>query len=95
MTEVIVAHVYDVPLEEMRARTRGGPRAALARQVAMYLSHIVLGMSVTDVAAAFRRHRSTAHHALHHIEELRDDPEIDRTLRFLEGMLVQAVEVRP
>jgi chromosomal replication initiation ATPase DnaA len=88
MAQAVVAHVYDVTLEEMRAQTRGAPRAALARQVAMYLSHIVFGMSVNEIAAAFMRHRSTAHYALRHVEDLRDDAEVDRSLELLETMLV-------
>jgi chromosomal replication initiation ATPase DnaA len=90
MAQAIVAHVYDVTLEELRGRRRGGRRAALARQVAMYLSHTALRISVADVARAFTRHRSTAHHALRLVEDLRDDPEIDRTLVKLETMLAAA-----
>jgi chromosomal replication initiation ATPase DnaA len=90
MAQAIVAHVYDVTLEELRGRQRGGRRAALARQVAMYLSHTALRISVADVARAFMRHRSTAHHALRHVEDLRDDPAMDRTLATLETMLAVA-----
>ena len=91
MAQAIVAHVYDVTLEELRGRQRGGRRAALARQVAMYLSHTALRISVADVARAFMRHRSTAHHALlRHVEDLRDDPAMDRALATLETMLAAA-----
>jgi chromosomal replication initiation ATPase DnaA len=90
MAQAIVAHVYDVTREELLDCKRGARRAALARQVAMYLSHTALGISVADVARAFMRHRSTAHHALRHVEDLRDDPEIDRTLATLETMLAAA-----
>lgn len=90
MAQAIVAHAYDVRLKDMRAFTRRGPRAAFARQLAMYLSHIVLGMSVSGVSAAFERHRSTVCHALHHIEDLRDDAEFDRTVLYLEALLRRA-----
>ena len=93
LAQAIVAHVYGVPLHDMRAETRGAPRAALARQVAMYLTHIVFGMSSGQIAQAFARHKATAHHALHHVEDLRDDAEFDRTLRFLETMLRDAAGV--
>lgn len=91
MAQALVAHVYGVELEDMRALTRRQPRAALARQIAMYLSHTVLGMSVSQVAEAFGRDRSTACYALRHVEDLRDDPELDRTLLFLETLLRGAV----
>jgi chromosomal replication initiation ATPase DnaA len=90
LAQALVAHVYGVTLEDMRASTRRNPRAALARQIAMYLSHIVFGMRVSAVAEAFGRDRSTACYALHHIEDLRDDPELDRTLLMLETMLRDA-----
>src|SRR5262245_48836098 len=90
LAQAIVAHVYGVALDDMRCETRGAPRAALARQVAMYLTHIVWGMSGGQIAQAFARHKATAHHALRHIEDLRDDAEFDRTLRFLETMLRDA-----
>ncbi len=90
IAQAVVAHIYDVELKDMRAATRRNPRTALARQIAMYLSHTVFGMTVSQVAAVFRRHRSTACHALHHIEDLRDDPELDRTLAYLETMLRSA-----
>jgi chromosomal replication initiation ATPase DnaA len=90
MTRAVVAHVLGVTLRDMRTRSRT-PRAALARQVAMYLSHVVLGMSFTQIADAFGRERSTAFHAMRHVEDLRDDPELDRTLLYLESLVRTAV----
>ena len=46
----------------------------------MYLSHVVFHISLSEVATAFGRDRSTAAHAFHRIEEMREDPELDRTL---------------
>ena len=90
MAQAIVAYAYDITLEEMRAATRRGPRPALARQVAMYLTHTVLSMSQTEISEAFERHPSTVCHALHHVEDLRDDAEFDRTLDYLEAALRRA-----
>jgi len=90
MAQAVVAHVYGVRLRDMGGVTRGAPRVALARQVAMYLTHIVFGMGVSEIAAAFARNKTTAHHALKHVEDLRDDAGFDRTLRFLEDLLRDA-----
>ncbi len=87
IAQALVAHVYGVTLADMNAPTRGQSRAALARQVAMYLSRVVFGMSLGAVARAFGRDRSTVSHAFHHIEDMRDDPELDRTLSYLETLL--------
>lgn len=91
MIRAVVAFAYDVKLEDMLAMTRGDPRTALARQIAMYLGNVVCGIRLSAVAAGFARHRSTACHALHRIEDLRDDPEFDRTLRYLESTLRTAL----
>ena len=89
IAQALVAHVYGIDVKDMRSTKRSNPRAALARQIAMYLSHIVLQMSFTQIGTAFGRNRSTACHALHHVESLRDDPELDRTLVQLETLLRQ------
>jgi|SRR6185312_13718949 len=90
MAQAVVAYAYDVTLEEMRAVTRRGPKPALARQVAMYLSNTVLRMRLTEVAIAFDRRPSTVCHALHHVEDMRDDAEFDRTVDYLETALRRA-----
>ena len=61
--EPAVPAVFDVPLGDLRATTRGSQRAALARQVAMYLAHVVLGLSRTEVGNQFARDRTTVAHA--------------------------------
>jgi|ERR1700749_1412855 len=83
----LVAHIYGVETKTLRLATRGNPRAALARQVAMYLCHVVHHMRISLIGDAFGRNRSTAAHAVKHIEEMRDDPDVDRVLLQLEVML--------
>jgi chromosomal replication initiation ATPase DnaA len=87
LVQAAVAHVTGVALSDLCASTRRPPRAAFARQIAMYLSHVVFHMRLCDVARAFDRDRSTVVHAFRRIEELREDPEFDRTLAWLEAML--------
>lgn len=91
--QAIVAHVYDVPMDELRAATRRNAHTAFARHVAMYLAHVAYGLSLTEVAHAFGRDRSTASHACHRIEDLRDDPGLDDRLARLEGLLRQASDI--
>ena len=83
----IAAEAYGVPLEEVTAATRRGPRAALARQVAMYLAHVVLGMTMSEIAHAFGRDRTTASHACRRIEDLRENAQFDRSIAWLEAKL--------
>lgn len=87
VTQILVAQAYGVTLEEMRAATRRTSQIAFARQIAMYLTHIVFSMSIGDVAQAFARDRSTVCYAVQRVEALREDPDLDRTLGWLETLL--------
>ncbi len=73
--------------EDILGNTRGTPQEAFARQIAMYLCHVGFGMSLTRVAIAFGRDRSTIAHACHLIEDKRDDIGFDAQLDILENIL--------
>lgn len=90
IAQAVVAHAYGVPMDELCAGTRRDAETAFARQVAMYLTHITYGLTLDEVANAFGRDRSTASHACHRIEDLRDDPRLDERLTRLEGLLREA-----
>lgn len=79
-----VATVFEVDPRELSAPTRRSPRTAFARQVAMYLAHVVGGLSLTEVGVLFARDRTTVAHACEVVEDRRDDPEIDGCLDHLE-----------
>ena len=79
-----VAIVFEVELQDLGAATRRSPRAAFARQVAMYLAHVVCGLSMTEVGALFSRDRTTVAHACEVVEDRRDDPDLDGCLERLE-----------
>ena len=87
-----VAAVFGVEIGVLRATTRGSPRAAFARQVAMYLAHVVCGLSLTEVGALFRRDRTTVAHACIVVEDGRDDPELDRRLEHLERAICSLID---
>ncbi|CAN0604111.1 unnamed protein product, partial [Ectocarpus sp. 12 AP-2014] len=55
--EACVALVFGVRHESLRASTRGKAHVALARQVAMYLCHTTLWLSLTTVGDLFDRDR--------------------------------------
>lgn len=73
--------------EDLLMPTRGSPSAALARQIAMYITHVGFGMSLHRVANAFGRDRSTIAHACHLIEDKRDDRSFDDFVEALETAL--------
>lgn len=84
LAAVAVAAALAVPVTELRANTRRPAAVAFARQSAMYLAHVVFGLTLTDVGRAFGRDRTTASHACGRVENLRDDPDIDALLEALE-----------
>jgi DnaA-like protein len=87
-----VAAVFEVEIADLRAPTRRSPRAAFARQVAMYIAHVVCGLSLTEVGALFARDRTTAAHACGIVEDRRDDPELDRRSEHLERAVVSLID---
>ena len=94
LVAVSVSAAFAVPLTEIRAGTRRSSKAAFARQSAMYLAHVVFGLTLTDVGHAFRRDRTTAAHACERVENSRDDPALDALLVALEHACV-AFEDKP
>ncbi|HLJ53299.1 MAG TPA: helix-turn-helix domain-containing protein [Rhizomicrobium sp.] len=87
VTQILVAQAYGIALDEIRATSRRNSEAAFARQIAMYLAHVVFSLSIGDVAKAFARDRSTVCHAIQRVEALREDPDLDSTLGWLETLL--------
>jgi len=53
----------------------------------MYLSHVVLGLTLTEVGQVFARDRTTVAYACSRVEDLRDDLAFDRSLELLESVL--------
>lgn len=79
-----VARDFGLDQEALLMPTRGAPRTALARQVAIYLAHVCFGLSFAAVGRMFHRDRTTVAHACRVIEDRRDDRDLDRRLTLLE-----------
>jgi len=90
-----VALEFGVPDIEVYSRTKGNSRSSFARQIAMYLTHIVYEINLSRVARTFNRDRSTASHACRVVEEARDDDLIDEKLSGLEAFLERAPHPAP
>jgi chromosomal replication initiation ATPase DnaA len=80
----LVAAAFRIPLAELSAPTRRSAAVAVARQMAMYLARVTLGLSYRDVAAGFGRDPRTVVHACRHVEDSREDPRIDAVITSLE-----------
>ncbi len=84
LAAILVARRFEVALTEIGAPTRRSPQTARARQAAMYLAHVALGVRFASVGEGFGRDRSTASYACRRIEDKRDDPAFDSALDGLE-----------
>lgn len=84
----LVAREKNVPVRLLVHFSRCRAGAARARQLAMYLAHVVFGASLAEIGIAFGRDRTTVSHACGLIEDLRDDPAFDAELERLEQVLL-------
>lgn len=89
LAQIVVAQATNIPVNLICAPTRSKPVIAQARQIAMYLTHVALGVSLTQTGAGFGRDRTTASHACKVIEELRENPRFDFQLSQLEEGLAK------
>lgn len=87
--EGAVATELRVAVRAMRAPGRGPAGVAFARQTAMYLAHTGLGLSLSAVAGAARRDRTTVAHACRLVEGRRDEPVVEAMLLRLERMVTE------
>ena len=57
------------------------------RQIAMYVCHVALGISMSDIGEALGRDRSTVSHACHVVEDRRDDLAFDDFISTVERLV--------
>lgn len=89
-----VGQVFGIEGPRLRAGTRGRKNVALARQVGMYIAHVGLGCTYTEVGRVFGRDRTTVAHACALIEDRRDEPSFDLALQCLEGVVRHQMAAR-
>lgn len=83
----LVAQRRGVPLELLLHRHRCRPEIAEARMLAMYLTHVLLGRTYSEVGEFFGRDRTTVAHACARIEDLRDEPRFEDEVASFEQMI--------
>lgn len=86
----LVADACGVPAVLLLHPSRCNAEVAEARQLAMYLMHVILQRSYLEIGAYFRRDRTTVSHACACIEEDRDRPDFDAFVAGIEASLQDA-----
>lgn len=81
----VAAGALGVSIVEIARRGRSRAQVAYARQIAIYLAHVVGQMSLSEIAVAFDRDRTTAAHACHAVEDRREGALFDRQIEALEA----------
>ncbi|HEV7329246.1 MAG TPA: helix-turn-helix domain-containing protein [Bosea sp. (in: a-proteobacteria)] len=84
LAEAAVCGALCLPAGALRTG-RGPRRIAFARQLAMYLTHVGFGLTLTEVGACFARDRTTVRHACALVEDRRDQPAFDLAVSALEA----------
>lgn len=80
----MVARSHGFSVDEMFHHSRSRAPVAATRQLAMYLMHVVLARSLSEVGRFFRRDRTTVSYACMRIEDMRDEPGFDDEVSNLE-----------
>tara|TARA_R110000803_G_scaffold28384_2_gene65654 strand:- start:345 stop:689 length:345 start_codon:yes stop_codon:yes gene_type:complete len=83
LAAALTAYALGLKSTILLSSERGRPIEARARHIAIYLTHVALGMSLARVARAFDRDRSTVAYACRLIEDKRDDRDFDDWLEQL------------
>lgn len=88
LVEHCLVSIFRISKSALRRRHRAAD-VALARQMAMYLTHVAFGLTFVEVGRVFGRDRTTVAHACAAVEDLRDDPPFDRALSALESAFLR------
>jgi hypothetical protein len=80
----LVAESRDVPALMLLHPSRCDAPIAEARQLAMYLIHVLMSRTYQEVGHYFRRDRTTVAHACAQVEDMRDDPRFEAEVSRIE-----------
>ncbi len=80
----IAAALFNVSSKELRTPGRCQKDVSRVRQIAMYVSHVTLGLNMSEIGQGFCRDRTTVLYACHLVEDLRDDVDFDRLVTMTE-----------
>lgn len=86
----IASSLFGVSGKELREPGRSRLSVSRVRQIAMYVTHVELGISMRDVGEGFGRDRTTVLHACHQVEDWRDDEEFDAIVGRMEKTVAAA-----
>lgn len=90
----ISAALFNISSKELRQGGRSASHISRVRQIAMYVTHTILRLSMKEVGRGFGRDRTTVVYACKTIEDLRDDPDFESVLAMTENIAIAAFRNR-
>ncbi len=90
----IAAALFNISSKDIRRTGRSRLPTTRVRQVAMYVAHVALGLTMTEVGRGFGRDRKTVQLACHTVEDMRDDAEFDQLVAQTERVALVALRNR-
>ena len=88
----IACEACRVSMFDMTSKQRSRANVAHARQIAMYLAHVVGQLTLGEISIAFERDRTTVGYAVHLVEDRRDGPFFDNQLEQMEYEMRERME---
>lgn len=89
----IACDEWKISVFDLKARNRRRAHVSCARQIAMYLAHVIGQLSLGEISEAFERDRTTVGYACHIVEDRRDSPIFDRQIETLEMEMRGRIEM--
>lgn len=90
----LVGAFFNVPTRELRRTGRTTLQIAQIRQIAMYVAHVTLRLTMQQVGDGFERDRTTVLHACRLVEDMRDEIPFDRIVAHVERIVAAAFQMR-
>ncbi len=87
----VMARLLNLELSALLLPTRGTAKAAFARQLAMYLCHVIGQQSQAAIGTFFSRDRKTVSHACQLIEDMREERCFNDDLERIEILMTVVV----
>ena len=90
----IASAMFNVSGRELRSPRLSTLEVSRVRQIAMYVCHVTLGLTMTEIGAGFGRDRTTVMHACHVVEDIRDDCDFDAIVSSFERVAAAVLRYR-
>jgi len=89
----ITSEACNVSLLEMKTPNRQRAKVAFARQLAMYLCHVIGQIPMSEISVVFQRDRTTVSYACHIIEDRRDSAFFNAQIEFMETAMRERIQI--